>query len=250
VRREILFAGTGAVLILLLLIVAFALRRPGPESRAKKAEVKPSPAVTPIASVSPQSQETGRIEEEAKQVVRRISRDNKPYSFTEQAVKEIESRVVELSRASSLSDSLTKLHEKSAAIGIQAGKSGLQSGLVILVGLALSKGGEKADCVNTATHALPQLASLNKTFGSSEAESCLVLIAALPEGVGTARSHPLLRRMNKVVNNPLTERNVWYLHDQNVLSDEAYELVIDTIAYGVIAANPQEFGLTNEPLSF
>jgi hypothetical protein len=250
VRREFLFAGVGAVVVLVMLLAAFALRRSGNQLKTKRAQVKPSPEVSAVSAAAPQSQESVQIEDDAKQVVRRMSRDNKPYSFSEQAVKDIESRVTELSRGPSLSDTLAKLHEKSAAIGTQATKAGLQSSLVILVGLAMSKGGEKGDCIAAANRALPQLASLNKTFGSIEAESCLVLIAALSEGVGTARSHPLLKRMNKVVNNPLTERNVWYLHDQKVISEEAYELVVNTIAYGVIAANPQRFGLSNDPLSF
>ena len=250
IRREVLFAGVGALLILIMLVAALALRRSGNGLKTKRAEVKPSPEVSAISVATPESQESVQIEDDAKQVVRRMSRDNKPYSFSEQAVKDIESRVAELSRSPSLPDSLTKLHEKSAAIGSQATKAGLQSSLVLLVGLALSKGGDNGDCIAAANRALPQLASLNKTFGSIEAESCLVLIAALPEGVGTARSHPLLKRMNKVVNNPLTERNIWYLHDQHVISEEAYDLVVNTIAYGVIAANPQRFGLSNDPLSF
>ena len=250
VRRSFLFAGVGAALILVMLIGAIALRRSAGTLKTKKAEVKPSPESTANPTVPVQSQESQRIEEDAKQVVRRMSRDNKPYSFSEEALKEIESRVVDLSRGSALSDSLSKLHEKSAAISTQAGKSGLQPGLVILVGLAMTRGGEEGDCVNAATRALPILASLNKTFGSSEADSCLILIAALPDGAGTARSHPLLKRMNQVVNNPLTERNVWYLHDRDVLNAKAYDLVVNTIAYGVIAANPQKFGLANDPLSF
>ena len=250
VRRSVLFAGVGASLILLMLIGAIALRRSAGTLKTKKAEVKPTPESTANPIVPVQSQESLRIEEDAKQVVRRMSRDNKPYSFSEDALKEIESRVVELSRGPSLSDSLSRLHEKSAAISTQAGKSGLQPGLVILVGLALTRGGEEGDCVNASTRALPTLASLNKTFGSSEAESCLILIAAFSDGVGSARSHPLLKRMNQVVNNPLTERNVWYLHNQDVLSPKAYDLVVNTIAYGVIAANPQKFGLANDPLSF
>ncbi|HEY6802059.1 MAG TPA: hypothetical protein VI306_00645 [Pyrinomonadaceae bacterium] len=250
VRREFLFAGLGAVLVLTVLVVAVGLRRNSNVLKANKVVVAATPEPVVIPTTPAQSPAIQRNEEDAKQVVRRISRDNKPYSFSENALEEIESRATALSQASSLSNSIASLHEKAATLGSQASKAGLQPTLVILVGLALSKGGEQADVVNTALRALPQLASLNKTFGSSEAESCLILIAALPEGVGTARSHPLLRRINKVVNNPLTERNIWYLHDQKVVSDEAYQLVVDTIAYGVIAANPQRFGLTNDPLSF
>jgi hypothetical protein len=120
----------------------------------------------------------------------------------------------------------------------------------MLLGLALTNGGESGDCVKAAIDAVPVLVSLNKTFGSNEGDSCLILIAAFREGSGTRRSHPLLRRINKVVTNPLTERNVWYLNEQRVFSANAYALVIDTIAFGVITRSPRQFGLDSDPLNF
>jgi hypothetical protein len=191
-----------------------------------------------------------RIEEQAKQVMRRISRDSRPYSFSESSLREIQTRTMELSRSSQLSGSLRDLQIKGDQVGASAAKEGLQPSLVMLLGLALTNGGESGDCVNAAAKAVPMLATLNKTFGSNDGDSSLILIAAFQEGPGTKRSHPLLRRINRVVTNPMTERNVWYLNEQKTLSPAAYALVIDTIAFGVITRNPREFGFENEPLNF
>jgi hypothetical protein len=149
-----------------------------------------------------------------------------------------------------LANAFQQLEDKGEQVGIKAAKDGLQPALVILVGLALTNGGEVGDCVKTAIDVLPRLVSLNKTFGSGEGDSCLILIAALREGQGTRRSHPLLKKMNRVVTNPLTERNVWYLNEQNVLAADSYALVIDTIAFGVITRSPRQFGLDHDPLNF
>ena len=252
IRRPYLIAGLVAVMVLLTLFAFLALRKPGSKQTSRTAEPKAIEKETGASlQIEPatQAEELSRIEEDAKQVVRRISRDNKPYSFSEEAVKDIQARVRDLSRSPYVSGSLLKLQAETAAISAKAGREGLQPSLVILVALALTKGGQSGDCLNAATRALPLLASLNKTFGSSEADSSLILIAAFREGTGNRRSHPLLRRMNRVVNNPLTERNVWYLRDQNVLANDAYDLVLDTLAYGVIARNPRQFGLDNDPLS-
>lgn len=194
--------------------------------------------------------ELRRIEEHAKQVMRRISRDNRPYSFSENSLKEIQARVTELSRAPRVSDSLRELQTRGEPVGASATKEGLQPSLVLLLGLALTNGGESGDCVTAAAKALPALATLNKTFGSNDGDSCLILIAAFQEGPGTRRSHPLLRRMSDVVSNPLTERNIWYLNEQKILSADAYALAIDTIAFGVITRNPREFGLENQTVNF
>lgn len=216
--------------------------------RAKESRSVPEPSRE--AAIPAETNDLRRIEEQAKQVMRRISRDSRPYSFSESSLREIQTRTIELSRSSQLSHSLGELQTRGDQVGAIATKEGLQPSLVMLLGLALTNGGESGDCVNAAAKAVPMLASLNKTFGSIDGDSCLILIAAFQEGPGTRRSHPLLRRINKVVSNPMTERNVWYLNEQKTLSATAYALVVDTIAFGVISRNPREFGLDNEPLNF
>lgn len=191
-----------------------------------------------------------RIEEQAKQVIRVMSRDNRPYSFSEKSLKEIQSRSVELGRSPQLPISLRELQTNGARVASRAEAEGLQPTLVMLVGLALTDGGESGDCVKAALDAVPLLASLNKTFGSSDGDGSLIVIAAFREGLGTRRSHPLLRRINKVVTNPLTERNVWYLNEQRIFSADAYALVIDTIAFGVITRSPRQFAVDSDPLNF
>jgi hypothetical protein len=212
----------------------------------------PEQSVTanPPTGAPVQSDEMRHIEEGAKQVMRRISRDSKPYSFSERALEDIAARVRDHSRSQYLSGSLGKLQENTESIGARAGKEGLQRSLVMLLALALTQGGQNGDPVAAAARAMPSLGLLNRMFGSSEADSSLILIAAFREGIGSNRSHPLLNRMRRVVSNPLTERNVWFLHEQDVVANDAYDLVVDTIAYGVIAGNPGQFGLDHDPFGF
>lgn len=252
IKRPPVVAG---VLVLGVVVLAgigvLALKRSNKESVAVQTAEEHSPVPErPKVAAAPEPNELRRIEEQAKQVMRRISRDSRPYSFSESSLREIQTRTIELSRSAQLSDTLRELQTKGEQVGANAAKEGLQPSLVMLLGLALTNGGESGDSVNAAGRAVPMLATLNKMFGSTDGDSCLILIAAFREGPGTRRSHPLLRRMNQVVTNPLTERNVWYLNEQKILSAAAYALVIDTIAFGVISRNPREFGFENEPLNF
>ena len=247
IRPSFLIAGLGGCLVLVLVVAVLALKQP---AKPKPQVEEQSTRVIQPTVVPDQSAESRRSEEDAKQVLRRISRDSKPYSFSENAIKDIQSRVLELSRSPYLSDSLVRLQASAGAIGVQSGKVGLQPSLTILLALAITRGGETGDPVKAANRVLPLLASLNKTFGSSEADSCLILIAASHEGPGTKRSHPLLKRINRAVTNPLTERNIWYLYDHNIVSADAYRLVVNTIAYGIIARHPRQFGIQSEPLTF
>lgn len=246
------FLGTlvgGVVLIAAITVLAVKALNTRKVSKPPVVGTKSVAREQPAAAPS-EHNELNRIDELAKQVVRRISRDPKPYSFSDTSLREIQTRVNELSRSSQLAEAMGQLDSKRDVIASSAAKEGLQPSLVMLLGLALTNGGESGDCVEAAKKSLPLLASLNKTFGSNEVDSSLILIAAFRGGPGTRRSHPLLRTMNQVVTNPLTERNVWFLNQQGILSADAYELVIDTIAFGVIARSPREFGLENEPLNF
>jgi hypothetical protein len=56
--------------------------------------------------------------------------------------------------------------------------------------------------------------------------------------------------MRRVVNNPTTERNVWYLRERAALDAEAYAFVVRFLALGVIAENPRQFGVEAPALSF
>ena len=249
IRRSYIFIGLAGSVLLIAVVVVIAVRgvkqrKSGSQATENKSEVSRN------SRAADQSHELRRIEEDAKQVIRRISRDNRPYSFSDKSLREIESRVAELSRSPYLANALQQLKDRGEQVGIKAAKDGLQPALVLLVGLAITNGGEQGDCLKAAMDVLPRLVSLNKTFGSGEGDSCLILIAALREGTGTRRSHPLLKKMNRVVTNPLTERNVWYLNDQNVLAANSYALVIDTIAFGVITRSPRQFGLDHDPLNF
>jgi hypothetical protein len=254
-RRPKLIAALCIATLLLVSIAVLAVNRfngrsvPATKQPVAVAEANINSEPAKAAPVA-ESNDLHRIEDQAKQVIRAMSRDNRPYSFSEKSLKEIQLRSIELSRSSQLPVSLRELHAKGAAVASRAAKEGLQPGLVMLLGLALTNGGESGDSVKAASNAVPLLASLNKTFGSIEGDSCLILIAAFREGSGTRRSHPLLRRINKVVTNPLTERNVWYLNEQQIFSADAYALVIDTIAFGVITRSPRQFGLDSDPLNF
>jgi hypothetical protein len=56
--------------------------------------------------------------------------------------------------------------------------------------------------------------------------------------------------MTRVVKNPLTDRNVWYLREHGGLDDRAYEFVVRFLALGVIGENPRRFGVAAQPVAY
>jgi hypothetical protein len=182
----------------------------------------------------------------------RISSDNRPYSFSEKALHDISQRVEEYRASPATRDAILAMQRNGSAVVAQARHEGLEPGLVVYTGLLMTDGGRSGrDPVAAAREMIPSLLALRATFGSGDADSSLLVLAAYKEaGVGTRQSHPLLERMRRLVRNPLVQRNVWYLHERGGLSDESYNFVVRFIALGAIAQNPRQFGVAADPLTF
>lgn len=211
-----------------------------------------SNSVAAVDNVSQNSAGLERVEAAAEQVMRRVSTDSKDYSFSEKAVRDVAQKI-ELYRAAPtpVRDALGALQKDGSSIAAAARNEGIaQPYLVLYAALAVADGGRtERDAALVARRILPDLIALRTTLGDDQ-DSSLLVIAAYPEGVGTKKSHPLLGRMRRVIREPVTQRNVWYLHEHGGLNAEAYDLVIRFLALGVIAQNPAEFGVNTQPLAF
>lgn len=191
------------------------------------------------------------VEKAAIQVMHRVSSDDKSYSFSDKALHDIQQKVAEYEQSPTLAASLASLQRHGSSLAAQARLEGIEPGLFIYAALAQADGGRNGvDPVATAHAILPDLLALRATFGINDADSSLILIAAFKMGVGEKRSHPLLAVMRRLVNNPLTQRNVWYLNEKGGIDQRSYDFVLNFLALGVISQDPRQFGIPSDPLSF
>jgi hypothetical protein len=190
------------------------------------------------------------IETAAGIVIRRISSDDRSYVFPSGAIDDLAARVEEHRRSPALPDALRALNRQAAGIALAARREALEPGLVIYAALAETRGGAEGDPVAAARRLLGSLGSLRPHFGCELADCALIMVAAYKLDPGTRRSHPLLATMRRLVRNPLTERNVWHLHERGGLDGETYRFVLDLIAYGAIAQNPGQFGVPGNAITF
>ena len=101
-----------------------------------------------------------------------------------------------------------------------------------------------------ARQAVPEVQFLRGHFGGNFADPSLLIVAAHKIPGGSKKSHPLLEPLRRLVRNPQTDRNVWFLREKGALSDTAYEFVLRFLAYGAIAQNPRQFSLDAPALIF
>ena len=195
-----------------------------------------------------------QVERIAAQFMRRISNDDRPYVFPSYAVGalgDISKRVEQYAASPSTAGALNSVKSAGSEIAAAARREGLEPGLVIYTALAETDGGRAGnDHIGAARRVLPELLSLRKTLGTESVDKSLILLAAYRVGGGTKKSHPLLGTMRRVVKNPLTDRNVWYLREHGGLDEQSYEFIVRFIALGIIGENPRKFGVAAAPLAF
>lgn len=192
-----------------------------------------------------------QIEKAAIEVVRRISNDDKPYIFPEGVLKELKTRIDKYQHQASLVNTLMTLNPAAEKLAVLARQEGIEPALLLYIILAQAEGSKIENNLNeVAKLSLEQLVTLRATFGGGSADSSLIIIAAYRMGGGTKKSHPLLAVMRKIVKNPQTERNIWFLHEKGGISDNIYNFVLDFLTLGVIAQNPQLYGIKAIALSY
>lgn len=192
------------------------------------------------------------LEEAAKKFLLKLNtHDTRPYAFEEKNLAEI-SRVVEQYRGSSqVADAIKRLQSSSASLKAQAETQGMQPGLLIYTALAASDGGKQGDPVAKAQAIFETLDFIRITLGEDDVDASLIVVAALPEGKGDKKGHPMTNRLTRLKKkNTLANRNIWYLRENNAVKDEGYQLALKLLALGAISQNPQLFGVNASPLNF
>jgi len=257
------------IIVLALGLLIFILTRGGPAKYENRQVIRndnqnsqivqdASPQVTNTNETQPDSNNQVRdtslnleqLETSASGVILKLSSDDKPYGFSEKALQDIGKKVNQYKGSSSLPGNLAAIQRSGAAIGAMARHEGMEPGLLIYVVLAELEEGRGGDPRAVAQSVIGDLSALRATFGTNDADSSLLLLAAYKMGRGDKRSHPLLATLRKVVKNPLTQRNVWYLNDRGGLTPQSYDFVLTVVALGAISQDPSQFGMSASPLVF
>ncbi|HVG19899.1 MAG TPA: FHA domain-containing protein [Blastocatellia bacterium] len=183
----------------------------------------------------------------AVEVMRRVSRDEKRYDFSEKALGEIKKKVEQYSSSPALLDGLRAIRQGGQEVAAQVQRgAAMEPPLVIYTALAEAvsrRAGREVAAI--ARDVYKEMLAIRVDYGSDEADACLLDVA-----VYKMKSRSLASSLARAVKNSSRDRNVWYLHEKGELDDEAYDFVLSFLAVGVIAQNPGQFGVASETLPF
>ncbi len=210
-----------------------------------------SPVTTDNPTTNPSTAQpaSDQFEKSLVQVIRYISNDNN-YPFPAAALAEIKRKAEQFATptlANTLRTMATRGDETINQIKAQGVK---KPALPLFLALAETNGGQAGDPLAVARQLVPEIQFLRGHFGSDFADPTLMLVAAHKIPGGSKKSHPLLEPLRRLVKNPQTDRNVWFLREKGALSDAAYDFVLRFLAYAAIAQNPRQFGLDAPALVF
>jgi len=248
------------------LLVLAAWRKAEPvtsqtHTNTPRGEEKPEPSPEIVKTETPREvvpeDPRNDVGTAVKRVMSKLSKDNAPY-ISEAGINDVKRKVEQYRGSTELKERLHQVKQGCSVISVEAERISLRPALVMYAALAKSDEQPGSNPTMVARQMTPKLLSLRATFGTETANSSLLLIAAYPYpfnpqiGGQTRTPHPLASKLVEVggrrsIVDTSEARTVWFLHEKNAITDEAYDLVIRLLAIGVIAQNPSQYGIDAEP---
>ncbi|HEY0544235.1 MAG TPA: FHA domain-containing protein [Pyrinomonadaceae bacterium] len=232
-------------------------REEGRELENTNAPPLPSPGASETVDAPPSqpSDELDEVERNALAVMRGISKSDSSPVLTEQSVKEIDERIKRYNGSAALRDNLRAVKQRGVqGLAAEARSDDLKLALVVFAALAkMDKDGSRGDPIAVAQSLIPSLSRSRVVIGNELANESLLCVATLDSSTGGANA--LRDTMSELTKkrpdaSPAMIRNVWFLHENQKLSPQAYDLVLRFLSIGAIAQNPRRYGIEAEPLIF
>jgi len=198
-----------------------------------------------------------RIEDLALNVLSRLASDTP--TMPETNVRDVAREVTRFRGSASVSEKMRAMAREASDISGLARQNRLEPALVIYAVLAEMEKSNKSDPSDVAREMLPQMNVLRVTIGVDTVNSSLLVVAAYKyppfrPPPGSIQMHPIIGAadgLSRRTGRSASElRNVWFMHEQNVLNENAYNFVVTFLALGVISQRPADFGIQTSPLIF
>jgi hypothetical protein len=208
----------------------------------------PTPGPLVLETPNAGSDELDEIDKSSSAVLRAISGDT--HSFLPQkTLGEINQRVKTYRGSSALQETLRNARGSIPRTVAAAKGTGLKPALVMYAAMAkMDRDNQRGDPFQSTQQMLPTLGRLREKLDNELANDCLLIVAGYDDGPALQTKIVAFSKRN--LESPAEIRTVWYLHDHQALSNQAYDLVLRFLAIGVVAQNPHKFGIDADPLVF
>jgi pSer/pThr/pTyr-binding forkhead associated (FHA) protein len=198
-------------------------------------------------------QETDMVRPLAFNFMRRIARNDPKPILTTKQLAVINSKIKQYRGSAALAANIQDAKAKASQIESLANSKNLKP--QFLANAALTKlGNQRGDVLATAQGMLGVLQNLSVSLGTEFANDSLLIIAAYNQGVANEnlKMRDTVARLTSKNQNVSSRqvRTIWFLHDENELTSQEFELALRFLAIGTITQNPKAFNVNTTNLTF
>ncbi len=237
------------------------------EIEKEKIEIKNSPGIsstnepettqTPLNVELPpapkNSTESEKIERISPSFLRKVVRNDPSAFLTSKQIEILTPKVKQFSSSTALSGNIRDAKSNASKISGLASSTNLTPQFLVIAALA-KLGNQRGNVYDTAKSMVGVLEKLNRSIGVETADEAMLVIAGYDQGV--AGQFTQLRNAVEGLSSKSQGvsarqiRTIWFLRDQNKLSDAEFEFALRFLAIGTITQKPSDFGVNAEALNF
>lgn len=219
---------------------------------ARDQHVPPANSENSVSQTPQISREMAVIELNSAKFLRNIAQSD-PRAFLSGRQQEIvKTKIDQIKNSPAVADNLRSAKTNAAQIRSLAAEKNLKPQFLLTAALA-RLGTNRGDVGQTARSIAEILDELSRNIGDERSDDALLVIAAFDQGAAgeTLKMRNMLQGLvDKSPSSARQIRTIWFLKDNNHISEAQFDLAVRFLAIGTIAQNPSAFGVNAEAVSF
>ncbi len=208
----------------------------------------------PSTQPTPQSSdEKEKVKQTAALFLRRVAINDPNAFLTNKQTEILSPKINQLKDSPALADNLKSAKQNSARIAEIARGKNLKPEFLATAALA-KLGNQRGNVADTAQSISDVLYNLSIQIGNESANDCPLILSAFEQG--EAGDFLKMRNMLQSMANQFpgvsstTIRTIWFLKENQKISDAQFDLAVRFIAVGTIMQNPSDFGVKADAVTF
>ncbi|MCY7345243.1 MAG: FHA domain-containing protein, partial [Pyrinomonadaceae bacterium] len=194
-----------------------------------------------------------KVEQNASTFLRHIAQNDSRAFLTGKQSEIVSSKINQFKGSTALAENIKAVKKNAAQFETLANSKDLKAQFLATAALARI-GNNRGDPLAVAQTILPILNELKITLDNKLASDNLLIIAAFERGAaGKPRSlQSVLEALSKKTPNvsPREIRTIWFLKENDKITDAEYNFALQFLAIGVITQNPKDFNVNADALTF
>jgi pSer/pThr/pTyr-binding forkhead associated (FHA) protein len=220
---------------------------PTPTTSATKTASTPEVIVT--TQLPKINEEANKVERNAYSFMRRIAQNDNNPVLTSKQIQILSAKINQLKSSSALRENIKSVRQAKTQIITFAAEKNIKP--QFLANAVLTKlGNERGDVTANAQQTREVLDNLAIPVGNALADDCLLMMAAYFDTDNLQMRNMLAEETQKTPASSRQIRTIWFLKDNNKITDAQFEFALRFLAIGTITQNPKDFSVNEEAVLF